>query len=542
LLSLLAGDGADLVLVGGRVFTGVRDHWFAEAVAIAGDRILKVGSESEIQALVQAGTDVIELDGKLVAPGFADANNQLPLAIERSVLDLSAAKTFSEVGALLEKYARDFGTVEWIEACSFELSDLPAGTVPSSKLIDKIEKERPVALVGDGGQVALVNGAALARLKIKKGTPDPPGGRIERDAQGEPTGWLVGTAARLAWRPEQKAGEVEVQGILHETKAQVLKVGITSIASCLLPAAVEALLPMTDWGEFPLHVVAWPRLSGGGAQQQIDACLKLARASKASPLVSVQAPLLTLDGMLDGRSAALLEPYADANAQRGVSMIPDKDLAALVKRANESGLAVAIEASGDAAVRAALDAIAAVPAGNRQRNAILHPMLIDAADLPRFAVLDVIAVMQPGWLPGEVAKPGHLAARLGAARAERVCPLQSLLAAGAVIAFGSQANLGPLDPMTWVYGASTRQGRDGKPPQGFGAGERISLEEAMRAASFGGAYAAHAESDRGTIEKGKLADLVVLSRDPLQGSASDLLGTKVDIVIQRGRVVLQPER
>ncbi|MFO0984780.1 MAG: amidohydrolase family protein [Planctomycetota bacterium] len=527
-------DGADLVLMGGRIFTGAPSGWFAEALAIRGERILAVGSEQEIQALVSDGTEVVDLAGRVAVPAFVDLQHPPTQLWSKIYFDFAAATNLKEIQERLAAFARDY-QIDWLEGGPFDFADLQ-GKEPHRTLLDKIVPDRAVVLLADGGSSAWLNSVALAKSKITRTTPDPVGGRIARDADGEPSGRLDGTAVRLIARPEAKVADEDVKALLADARQHALHAGLGAVHLTLTEQELSVLATLTDWGEYPLHVFAWPRLNSSGGQL-IEALQKQRGKLKDYASLHVLAPLVRVDGMLGGRTAALLEPYADAAPWRGLPLNA-AELSGTVKRCNEAGFPVTFQASGDAAVRAALDAIQSVPAAKRLRNVIAQIVLVDAQDVPRFQQLNVVAGFLPGTIPLDLARNGYVDARLGPERAVRALPMRALLDAGAVVAFGSAFDLTPLDPLQWIYGAVTRQDARGAPRDGWGAAQRLSMEEAFRAAAFGGAYAGGQEKDRGTLERGKLADITVLAHDPFAAVPAELLKNRVDIVIHKGKTVL----
>lgn len=536
LLSLFTpapGAPADLVLLGGRVLTQSTEQPEATAVAIQGRHIRAVGTDNELRRLVGPKTRVIDLAGRAVLPGLTDAHAHLvSLGQEREELDLRALSSEREVGARLAAYARAHPT-GWLFGHAWDQNRWTPATFPDRATLDAAAPGRAVVLSRVDGHAAWASSAALAAAGISRVTRDPPGGRILRRADGEPTGVLVDAAIALVDRAapgelDDAALERYILAAAEHCLSEGL-VGVHDMGTSTRAAAVMRRL--ADASRLPIRVYAYFRAS------EIDRVLARPPERGAS-FFRTQGIKLFADGALGSRGAALLAPYSDDPGNTGLQMSSRAEIAAVARRARAAGYQITTHAIGDRGVRAVLDAYADAlgPDAPRldHRFRIEHAQVVAPEDRPRFARLGVIASMQPThatsdapWAP----------ARLGPARMTGAYAWRTLARAGARLAFGSDFPVEAPSPLLGLYAATTRKDAAGATLAGLPADERLSLDQALQAYTTGAAYAAFAEADRGRVVPGALADLTVLDLTAAQAALLEPLRTaRVSMTIVGGKI------
>ncbi|MEQ8858106.1 MAG: amidohydrolase [Pseudomonadales bacterium] len=511
---------ADLIFVNGAVYTVNPEQPWAEALAVGDGRILALGSTAEITAGYRG--EVRDLAGAMLMPGFQDAHSH-PIAggIQSLQCDVSSAATVEETLGLIAACHRELPDTaaaddDWLVGGGWNLG-LFADANPSKRLLDDIVGARPVYLEGADGHSGWVSSEALARAGITADTADPPLGVIERDAAGEPTGTLRETAQGLV-RAELPpiTDEVRLAGALAALEA-ANRFGITSIVA----ASVER--PELDtWrrleadGRLSARIVASIRMAGGSSAPADPALL--APGDRGSDrLVRADAAKIFLDGVLEGETAALLTPYLDPQGKGagrvGALNVPWEDLKALVTDLDARGIQVHMHAIGDRAVREGLDAVEAARAANGpsdNRHHICHLQLVDPADYPRFAELGVLANFQALWAYPDLYITQVNLPAVGEERVQRMYPIASLHDAGGTIVGGSDWSVSSMNPLDAIEVAVTRQDPEGLVEGVLNAAEAVSLDTMLAAYTRNVAYLMHQEDQTGTLEPGKLADLVVL--------------------------------
>ncbi|MGE3191818.1 MAG: amidohydrolase, partial [Vicinamibacterales bacterium] len=442
-----------------------------------------------------------------------------------------------QVVTLVRARAADARPGEWIVGRGWDQNDWADSDWPTHDALSAAAPANPVYLTRIDGHAALVNRAAMSAAGLTAATPDPEGGRIIRAADGAPTGVLVDRAQALvaAGIPPITDMQLEEQILLADREAT--RLGLTMVHDAgTTPRVVEAYKRLIDRGALktrlyvmlrgPLSMLA-PEFARGPLTDYGDHHL------------AVRAIKIVADGALGSRGAALLEPYADEPGTSGFLTTPADEIYAQTLAASKAGFQTAIHAIGDRANRVVMDTFARVQAevpgarALRMRNE--HAQILDAAEIPRFAALGVIASMQATHATSDMP---WVAARLGEARvAEGAYVWQRLLRTGVVLANGSDFPVEEPNPMLGFYAAITRQDRAGQPPGGWMPDERLTRDEALRSFTWNAAYAAHAEDDLGSIRVGKLADLVLLETDIMQAEPAAIPGTLVAATIIGGEVV-----
>jgi predicted amidohydrolase YtcJ len=537
------GPAADLLLLDGKVWTGAGDRPDAEALAVGRDRILAVGSAAELRPLAGPHTRVIDLKGRRVLPGFYDSHiHLLDSGLQLGQVALKDAPDEAEFGRRLRRFDRALPRDRWLLGGDWDHDRTFAGRLPTAELIDRYVPDRPVFLHRYDGHMAVVNGRALRLAGITARTADPPGGMIDRKPGGqEPSGVLrdnaMGLAGRLVPRPSEGQIAEAVRKVLDEAR----RLGVTSVQDMdgSDPATRQVLLrtyqQMARSGRLTLRIdLRWPL-----AEWEALADLGV-EAGFGDDWVKIGGLKAFADGSLGSSTARMFEPYRHEPGNTGIAVTPPGTLREQILEADRAGLAVAVHAIGDRANAEVLDAFAEVARRNGPRDRrfrIEHAQHLRPRDYTRFRALGVIASMQPyhavddgRWAEG----------RLGATRCASSYACRSLLDAGAKVAFGSDWSVAPLNPLLGIDAAVNRRTLDGKHPEGWFPAQKISVTEAVEAYTLTSAYAAHEEKDRGSLEPGKLADLVVLSRDILAEAERDHIAeAEVVLTVVGGRVVYE---
>jgi hypothetical protein len=532
-------EPADLVLLNAVVHTVDPKQPRAEAVAVRGNRIVAVGTGAELRAYVGSASRVIDLGGRTVVPGFHDAHaHLLGIGFARLDVDLVGTRSFDEVLARVAKAVKARAAGEWIRGRGWheEKWTAPAGGAvrgfPTHAALSALSPDNPVVLERADGHAVLVNAKAMSLRGITRDTPVPEGGEIVRDAAGEPTGIFVDNAERLVTPGERS--EAELRRALELAMDECLEKGVTSLTDAGAPLELIALYRQAA-AAGKLRTRLYVMASGLRTMQ----ALGRPETGLGNGMLAVRAVKLYADGALGSRGAALLEPYADDPGNRGLVRTPPEEMLEAARFALAQGFQVGTHAIGDRANRIVLDvyekAFAERPEAKEPRFRIEHAQILDAADIPRFGRLGVLASMQGIHCPSD--RP-WAPKRLGDARvAEGGYVWRKLLDSGARILNGTDAPVEDLSPIQNFHASVTRRGADGQPPGGFDPDQKLTRAEALRTMTLDAAYGSFAEKERGSIEVGKLADLVVLSRDILSAPEDALMGTEVLMTILDGRVL-----
>lgn len=533
--TLLTGDGAaDLVLRGGRVWPG-RGLAEGSAIAIKDGRVAAVGSDGVASAFIGSGTRVVDLQGRLVVPGFNDAHvHFLSGGYGLLSVDLRGARDEADLARRLAEHARTLPRGTWVREGNWDHESWPSKALPTRRTIDAATPEHPVFVQRLDGHMALANSLALRLAGVTRDTPEPDGGTIVRDAQGEPTGILKDNAqdllARAIPEPSREMNLRAVRAALREAA----RFGVTTIQDNSAIDALPSYQELQRTGELTARLSAWRPISALPALLQAGV-----RTGLGDDWVRVGALKILSDGSMGSGTAAFFEPYTDDASTRGLLLYPVPELERMIVEADAAGFQLAVHAIGDRANGLVLDAFEkAVQAnGPRERRLrIEHAQVVRKADLARYRRLGVIASIQPSHCIDDMRWAER---RIGAARARDAYNFRSFLAAGVPVAFGTDWFVEPLDPRLGLYAAVTRELAGGGPPGGWFPEEKVSLEEALDLYTRGSAYAEQAEDRKGTLEPGKLADLAVFARDILRVPPREILTTPVDLTVVGGRVVYE---
>ena len=535
---------ADLILCHGQIYMVDASRSWAEAVAIKGDRLVFVGADREVGAFVGAGTRVVDLGGRFVLPGFHDSHvHLLSGGVELGQCDLNGSKSGEEVVARVRACAAAKPGDSWIVGGGWDLPLFPAAN-PDKRLLDAVAPDRPVYLSAADGHSAWVNSKALAIAGVTQATADPPRGRIERDAAGEPTGTLREAAADLVGDhlPEWTAQD-RLAGLRRGVE-RAHRFGIVSIQEASAGAESLATFRALDaTGELGQRAVLANTIDPGKGAEQVAEFVRR-RDSKGTPHVRASAAKIFADGVIEAGTAALLAPYLGDRGRdgwRGELEIEPGRFAEIATALDRAGFQIHVHAIGDRAIRTALDALAAARAANGPRDArplLAHIQLFDPADVPRFRELGVIADFQPLWAYADSYIRDLTEPQLGPGRSRWLYPIGSLARSGAVLAAGSDWSVTSLDPLQAIEVAVTRCDPDAaaceKPwiPE-----ERVDLPAVLAAYTIGGAYANFEEKESGSLEAGKLADLIVLDRNLFAIPPGEISETQVLATLFEGRLV-----
>ncbi len=533
-----APQAPDLIVTHAKVWTGDPARPEAEAIAVRQGRILAVGSSDVVGAMASSTTRVIDAQGRRVVAGFNDAHWHLPL---RQTIDLAGAGHVEEIRRRLAPHRHEGTSGEWVIGRGWGPSDFP-GLTPHRRHLDADFPDRAVFLTDRDGHQALVNGRVLALAGITRDTPDPPNGRIGRDAGGEPTGLLQEAAMELARRHMPPVSEGEVYGMVLGELTRAASYGITSVqdASASEPDSVrvKAYQRALREGTLPIRVRVAVPFEKDATPARLAEFVRLRDAHRDGWL-SFGIAKGMLDGTVDGHTAALLAPYADRRSDTGLPMWDQASLDAAVAAYDKAGLQIELHAVGDRAIRMALDAYAHAARVNgttERRHRVEHVELPSPEDLPRFRALGVVASTQAMFASPDAVTLGSFAPALGPERASRADAFALFDEAGAVQAFGSDYPVFTMEVMRGIHAAVTRQLPDGTPAGGWYPRNRIGIAAALRHYTVDAAYASREEQEKGTLAPGRMADFVVLSEDVFAIPPERLWAVKAMVTVVGGKV------
>jgi predicted amidohydrolase YtcJ len=535
---------ADLALVGAAVHTLHGHRPRAEAVAIAGGRILAVGSTDDVQDLIAPRTRVLELPGRMVLPGFQDVHIHAPQAgLARSrcwLRDVGSAAGYLEQ---IRRYAAGHPDAAWIVGEGWAMDAFPGG-IASSRALDGVISDQPVYLESRDGHSAWVNPRALELAGITRASPDPVDGRIERDVDGEPVGTLQEGAMRLVERLLPPTTPAEWEEAILSAQSYLHSLGITAWQDAHVSAETQAAYrALVDRGELTARVVGalwWDRYRG---DEQVEELVQRREEGTAGRL-RCSAVKILLDGVCENFTAAMLEPYLGADHQptdnRGKTFIDPDLLARAVTLLDREGFQVHFHAIGDRAVREALDACEAAQRTNGRRDSrhhIAHIQVVHPDDVPRFAKLGVVANAQPFWAVLDGYMRDLTIPFLGPERSGHQYPFASLLRSGARLAMGSDWSVSTPNPLLEIEVAVNRVDPQDRAAEPFLPDERLTLNQAIEAFTLGSAFVNRLDDVTGAIEPGKVADLAVLDRDVFGPDAGPVGEANVLLTLVEGEVV-----
>jgi predicted amidohydrolase YtcJ len=497
-----------------------------QALLVDQGKVVATGSHAELAS--RAGdAKVIDGHGKTLLPGLIDAHGHvLELGYARNNVDLASTKSLDEALAKVKAYAAAHPEAKWILGSGWNQEIWKLGRFPTAKELDTAVADRPVWLSRVDGHAGWANSAAIKLAGVDKASKDPNGGRIERDAGGNPTGVFVDGATALIDAkvppptPQQKAAALDT------ALAEMASVGLTGVGDAGIDLAnYELYRQYADQHKLTARIYAMIR----GTGDDFDTI------SKNGPLIgygndflTVRAVKLFADGALGSRGAAMLAPYSDDPHNRGLLFLKPAELTAEIGKALGKGYQVAIHAIGDHANREVLDSYAAAykthPDGIARRNRVEHAQIVSLKDIPRFVPLQLIASMQPTHATSDMNMAED---RIGHERIKGAYAWQRFLKQGTIVAGGSDFPVESPNPFYGLYSAITREDHAGQPPGGWYPDQDMTPAEALRAFTLDAAYAEHAEKTLGTLEPGKWADFILIDHDIFKDPASKIWSTKV---------------
>ena len=542
------GQGqADLVLFHGKIWTENPKQPEVEAVAIQGNRILGVGDSESILKLAGPKARVVDLKGRRVVPGFNDAHVHFYMGGDGiTSVQLLGAVSAEEFRKRIAAFARTRPKGEWILNGNWDHERWTPANLPTHQLIDDVTNDNPVFVNRSDGHMCLANALAMELAGVDKNTKDVPGGIIVRDADGNPTGIFKDAAKSLIERAQPHPSMEHILSALKAAQDYATENGVTSVQDMgvftaqgvdTMADVIRGYQTLEKRGELHVRVsthlplVDWKRLASVGIM-----------ADFGTEKLQVGALKSFADGSLGSTTAWFFEPYSDAPNTSGIPspelLHPDK-MYEEMRKADKAGLQLAVHAIGDRAIRAILDMFERLEREegiSDRRLRIEHAQHLSPADIPRFAKLQVIASVQPYHAIDD----GRWAdKRVGPERVNTTYAFRSLLDSGAVLAFGSDWFVAPMNPLVGIYAAATRRTLDGKHPNGWVPQQKISVAEAVHAYTMGSAYASLEDGIKGSIEPGKLADLAVLSDDIFHVDLVEIQNAKIQMTIFNGKIIFE---
>jgi predicted amidohydrolase YtcJ len=547
---------ADLVLLNGRIVTMDAERPVAEALAVVADRISAIGADADVRPLVGPHTEVIDLEGRLAVPGFIEGHGHfLGLGRAKMMLDLTGARTWDDIVAMVADAARRAAPGEWIQGHGWHQEKWETPPQPSVEgnpvhsSLTAVSPENPVSLRHASGHASFANARAMQQSGITRRTPDPEGGEIVRDARGEPTGLLRETAQGLVGsaiaaseaRRTDAEREADARRMVALAGEEALSAGVTSFHDAGVAVTVVDLFKrLADESALPVRLYVMLRVGSqradGAANDELDRLLPQYRTvGYANNFLTVRSIKRQIDGALGAHGAWLLEPYEDLPRSTGLVLEPPEDIQRTAELAIRHRYQLNTHAIGDRANREVLDlyerVLLANPGQRDLRWRIEHAQHLHPRDVPRFAQLGVIASMQGvhatsdgSWVPD----------RIGRARAEQGAYVwRALESAGAVVTNGTDVPVESISPIESFYASVTRRLPDGS---SFFPAQRMTREQALRSYTLNNAYAAFEEDLKGSLAPGKLADIVVLSRDIMTVPEEEIRGAEVVYTLVGGEV------
>jgi len=501
---------ANLVLYNGNIHTMDSRQPHCRALAIAGKRVMAVGDDAEIKALLGPRGEAVDLGGRTVVPGFTDCHvHFLSYSLSLQQIDLANVPTLEEALARVAARAATTPAGYWLRGRGWDHSLWGMSAFPTRHDLDRVAPHHPVYLERKCGHAGWANSRALELAGITAQTPDPPGGQIERDpATGEPTGILKELAMELISRLLEEPSLEQAVAAIRTGMGHAHRLGLVGIHDMEGALALRAMQELNARGELKLRVLMQiPEAS-------LDAAIQVGLQSGfGDDHLRIGGVKIFSDGALGARTASMLEAYDSEPDNYDIMLADPVHLREVIGKASRAGIAAFVHAIGDRANREVLNAIEAsrqAGEGPHLRHRIEHAQLLHPDDIPRFARLGVIPSMQPIHATQDMV----LADTYWGARNIGAYAWRSLLASGATLAFGSDCPVEDLSPLKGIHAAVTRRRADGSPgPDGWYPEQRLTVGEAIYAYTAGAAYAGGEEATRGTLAPGKLADLVVLSHD-----------------------------
>ncbi len=524
----------------GRIYTNDPQHPWAAAMAVREGKIYCIGAIDQIMLECGGGqenAETIKLNGHFVMPGFNDAHVHLGAAgADMLAVQLNGSASVDELQKRLADAVATHKEGEWITGSGWDHTLWPDKIFPNKQQLDAVSPKNPVLLTHVSGHVAVANSLALKIASITKDSPDPKGGEIERDANGEPTGMLKeGSAMGLVAQNIPEPSEEQRRRGIELVLADAAKNGVTSVQDNSEWEDFLVYHDLRDEGKLTTRITEWLRFATSlGELQNMRS-----EGGVSDPWLKTGALKMVADGALGSRTAALLAPYADDPSTSGILTMDPAKLRQMAIERDKAGFQLAFHAIGDRANRVALDVFEAVAKANGprdRRERIEHAQVVAPEDFPRFAKLNVIASMQPSHQTTDMRWAEE---RVGPDRVRGAYAWSTMQKGGARLAFGTDYPVEPISPMRGLYACVTRELPDGGPQGGWQPQEKISLDDCIRAYTSGSAYAQFEEGKKGELKRGEYADFVVLSSDLTKIPPSEFVKTRVLRTVVGGRTVYQ---
>ncbi|MGE7608778.1 amidohydrolase [Peribacillus frigoritolerans] len=534
---------ADIVLSSDAIFTGLTHEPTSGAIAILGDKIMSVGSKAEIEPFIGSGTKVFNYGNQLIMPGFHDFHLHIMFsALSLNSINLFEARSAQDVAARVLEFSKECPEEEWIIGMQWDAGYWLDKQEPHYKILDAAIPDRPVVLFHAEGHYTWVNSKAMELAGVTEDIRDPDFGRYERDNNGLLTGILYEEAQQIVLKEALRLTQNKKEAILKEFLRLLSQYGITSVNDLFAPIDdflqdYELFEKLDKEGKLTTRFHITPELDGNLDKAQI------LRKKYESKKLQFSGLKQFVDGTVTGHTAYFLKPYSDQLDICGHPALDPEVLIDRVVKADELGFRIRFHAIGDAAIRLALDAFEEAVRKNGKRDSrhtIEHIEVIDQDDIERFSKLGVIASMQPDHMAASSREV--YSSIIGPEREKNVFLTKSLLNTGASLALGTDFPVSiSLNPMRQIYTAITRVDSSGDSQNTWHPEQKLTLAEALQAYTYGSAYGCFREHELGTIEEGKLADLVVLDRNLFDIPEIEMLKTKVELTINDGKVVYKSE-
>ncbi|MFE4706422.1 amidohydrolase [Peribacillus simplex] len=528
---------ADVIISSNAVFTGLSGQPEPASIAIKDNKIIAIGSEEEVKSYSGENTEIYQFNEQLIIPGFHDFHlHMMDGAVSMNSANLFSARSEEEALEMIRKFAESRSEDPWIIGSSWDAGYWDTQQLPNRHSLDRILPDRPVLMFHAEGHYAWVNSKALEIANITRHTENPSYGIIGKDETGEPNGLLYEKAMEAVILHAYDFTKEQKRELFTKFLAHAASLGVTSVHDLF---AIEALEMLNDYdvfkefednGELTSRIHLWPALNGNLER------VKQLRDTYQSDKLRVSGLKQFIDGVITARTAYLLEPYADQPKTRGESSFPPETIKKWVVDADKEGFSIRFHAIGDGAVRLALDAYEEAQKTNGKRDSrhsVEHIEVIHPDDVHRFKELGVTASMQPDHFA--MSERGVYTERIGTEREKHVFSINTLQEAGAKLAFGTDFPIDILNPLLQIYRAVTRIDSSGKTV--WHPHECITLAEALKAYTAGSAYGTFREDELGTLEVGKLADIIVLERNLFEVPVEEIPNTKVHLTIVDGKVI-----
>lgn len=528
---------ADLIITNAKIWTVDKSRPQAEALAVLRDRIVAVGSSTEVDAWHGPQTKILDAQGKLLLPGFNDAHvHFVDGGAHLQEVQLKDAASPEEFARRIGARAKATAKGEWVTGGDWDEQKWSPPALPTKELIDPVSANVPVWVNRYDGHESLANSATLQLAGITAKTPDPPGGEIVHDAQGNPTGVLRDAAQELVIKVMPAMTRTHRLRAIHQALEHAASLGVTSVQD-MNPSYddIKAYAELQEQGALTTRIYVAPLETGWKDQAKIGL-----RHAFGTDYLRMGAVKGYADGSLGSETAYFFEAYSDAPGKHGLlsdEMHPPSAMLQRLKGADAAGLQLCIHAIGDRAISIILDQFEQIEKSNGKRDRrwrIEHSQHLAAKDFARYARLGVIASVQPYHAIDD----GRWAeSRIGSDRIKRTYAFRTFLENGVRLAFGTDWSVAPLSPAWSIYAAVTRATLDGKNPIGWMPEQRLTVAEAVEAYTMGSAYAEFQEREKGSITPGKLADFVVLSDNIFKIPSAAIKNVKVDATFVGGKLV-----